>query len=395
MGVLRPHAPSITGCQIVSHKYFLHLFDHLSVQAGALPLTADEIGTLRQDTFLSLTTGLPLPEESRPYLALCHRTHRWAYTRAEALLTRSVAYASLVLDDRFLVYPEDWHPDIRAAFGLEDPPTPQEVFSLFHTKYVPYHREMKKVMSLHEACLLDYYCLGGQVDALALCYKVTPANIVWLLAQTIKMLMQHTFFALWASGSDLNPLITNTATRLYCTSAMGMGKGVRQSGLINSKPDRSARYYADIENMRQTSPYYAMIITEGVRLNPIPRAYTAARWAWKAAEDRNHREANGWGIYYDMRIRVRHHWMIYKLLGKESLPSTVKIIYPAPFKNPSPRADNHIVFCKELASLYGQEELNEKRVAAIRTKWEDAFYARTGRYPGFREHRRSSGSVTK
>jgi hypothetical protein len=395
---LRPHVDSIDGCQLKSQKQHFHLFDHLSTEYGGLPTTKEEVSTLRQEPFLVLSCGLTGPDTRIPALRTAHTACRWVYSRAGRLLQVSAAYASLVLDDRYLVYPEDWHPEIRVAFGLEDPPTPTEVFSLFHTMYVPYHREMKKSISMHEACLLDYYCLGAQIPALAACYRVTDEHIIWLLAQTIKQLMSNLTFSLWASGADLTPMMTTWTTRVYMANIMGQGKGARATGDIwNTSHAPTAK--RELDAIRHDNPYYAMIVREGLRLSPIQRAFTTTRWAWSTAEKKHVKEDQEWYILYALRHRALNHWMRLHLMGKKVLLPTTKIRYPlrAPKKGEEELYLTHPTTYdayKELAELYGKGTIDEAAVARLRTKWEDAFYAKAGRYPGYGAGRRFTGIST-
>ena len=391
----RPESP--VPCNVASSYYFTHLFDHLSMQYGGLPITEEEVGSVRQEPFLVLTSGIPSPNTRIPHLKKAHTAHRWIYTRASRLLNLSPAYASLVLDDRYMVYPTDWHEDIRAAFGLEDPPTPTEVFSLFHTLYVPYLQSMKKYVSIHELCLLDYYCLGGQVPALAACYQTTPEQIIWLLSQTIKRLMTHLAFSLWASGSDLSPMISTFATRIYMTNLMGKGKAARLQGGITDSA-HAPKALRDLRKIKNENPYYRLIVYEGLRLNPIPRAFTKTRLAWDTPEAKRTEESTYWYILFKMREVARNNWMVQRLFGKKALLETTKIVYPV-YTKPhhlhfNPREPYTTPEYMELAELYGQGTLDEDRVTAIRSKWAHAFYARTGRYPGYRSGRRLAGLPT-
>lgn len=398
-GITRPHAESLDGCKIQSTVYFMHLFDHLALQYGGLPVSREEMGTLRQQPFLVFTSGIHHSDLSEYKMRLVYKAHRWMFTRTQWLLKVSSAYASLVLDDRYMVSPQDWHPTIREAFGLEDPPTPQEVFSLFHTKYVPYHREMKKTLSVHEACLLDYYCLGGQIPALAACYRVTPERVVWLLAQSIKRLMNHVFFALWATGSDLTPLMTDKTTRDYCDSVMGKGRSGREGGLINNTASAYITAMRRLDKLRDTDPYYNMIVYEGMRLNPIQRAYTKVKWAWDTIEQKRASEAQWWYILFTLREQATSYWLRMKLMCRPTVPDSTRLYFVPDEHKKMPNTKFRRVFVsqysKELVKLYGQDTLDEARVATIRAKWADAFYARTGRYPKYGASGRPSEFLAK
>ena len=398
MVMVRPHSDSIDGCNIKSTRHFLHLIDHMAVRYGGLPTTESELGTVRQEPFMSISSGISGPNQRFHTLRTAHTTHRWIYTRAKRLLEVSPDYASLVLDSRYLVYPSDWHPDIRAAFGLEDPPTPTEVFSLFHTMYVPYHTSMKRYLSMHELCLLDYYCVGAQLPALAACYQVTVERIIWLLAQTIRRLMTHLFFSLWATGSDLTCMMMNKATRLYLTDIMGQGVPRRQNPYLDGTAARPI-ILASLRAIREKDPYYNLIVNEGLRLNPIPRAFTATRWAWPSTEAKNVVMSSHWYIMFSLQEKARNHWMRQKLFGEPGLSLTTKIVYlthtltdkDLSFKPHWIKTDPEY---KELAELYGKGTIDETDVARLRAKWSDSFYARKGRYPGSNAHRRLAGLPT-
>lgn len=367
-------------CRTYSICMQTHMIDHALGDRRMLPLLYDDTGQTRWDTLQTILTGLLSPISDSKGIATTNRFLPKLGRYSRMLLRDSRGFASMVLDERYRIYRSTWHSDISAAFGLEDPPTPKELMNYLLGEKFSYRNSILPRISYCERSMLLQYCQGGQVPALAVIYNQPEPIIIWILAQSIKRLMGHLAFRLWATGSDLTPMMKDQGSREYLGPIMGERRppGDGPSRSRNPRMIEAAK-------VLMKDPYYHMIITEGIRLNPIPRAYTSRSMAWDTHTAKLHAEIHQWNSLHQRRREAKGWWMHKKLMGARGLLPTTELsfsvnVMPDAFPRPAT-----LPIYVELAELYGKgTTLEEGRVTDLCAKYNDSGAAVTRRASGVR-----------
>ena len=169
-------------------------------------------------------------------------------------------FAASVLGDYFGVTQVEWPSKIQGAFGLKDPPTPYEVAWLLlgNGKLM---RGSNLPSPWAKGALL--WWLSG-LSSRAMC-SVIPK---WEdeAAEAIRYLMENPYFALWALGTDLTPILTSRA---------------KARALVDTR----ARHRAVRRELRQHY-YVAALLRAGLRPKPVPRILPGPEPLWKDIDAR-------------------------------------------------------------------------------------------------------------
>lgn len=184
--------------------------------------------------------------------------------KAQAVRVRALGYAPFVQSvwsENFGISPQRWVGDMEEAFGLEEPPSPYEAgmvilgdLTLFRT--LPGKPEVKGALCWY---------LGGLntevLDVLVPGWEEGGAEL-------LRGMMGNSWFAMWALGTDMTPVIT---TRAKARALLYRDKGLRV-------PRRKLR----------ESAYVSSQLTLGKRAAPVerPLLHTGTPPVWSSYEER-------------------------------------------------------------------------------------------------------------
>lgn len=127
--------------------------------------------------------------------------------KAQAVRVRALGcpeFAASVWSENFGIAPQEWRGELGKSFGLEEPPSPYEVATVVLEDATLLRGT--DAQALEKSCLLWY--LGGlNPEVLDMLVPEWEDGCERILAG----LMTNNWFALWALGTDLTPLVTSRA----------------------------------------------------------------------------------------------------------------------------------------------------------------------------------------
>ena len=250
----------------------------------SLPPRAKET-TVFRFPFIALGAYAHTPftqEDKTRYQARIFRDEKYrraVRTVRKTMRGRPELWAS-VIDRRAFIAPADWPDEVRAAWGLEEPPTPYEVATailLSPTRKFWGLTSRAETGGTGGISALRWWLMGISEEAMMHHFNVPRGTLHAKLASAIQGLMSTRRFPLWALGVNLLPLCTTRAMVRAATVLM-VGRATKSSAEGGQVRDAMVK-------LRQ-HPHVKWLISTGYRINPVERTIYRPGLLWQSVEEK-------------------------------------------------------------------------------------------------------------
>ena len=242
---------------------------HWLLHVKANRTTARVFGIKAVDVAVAVNVEVPILQGAYP-ASLAHAAKKILAIRKLLWSDHGVAEAVFKEHSEFLVAPEDWTPKVKAAWGLDNPPTPYELAcAILQQPTRNFWGLFPQNMPMFKKCALStlrWWLMGMPIDILGsvLCKKDPNAEQQLVIA--IKHIMDTPKLAFWALGIDPMPMVTN---RDMATAALYLLEGMtlpRKPGLRIAK-----RRYTDAQDKLIKHPAVKAALQSGYVAHPMDR----------------------------------------------------------------------------------------------------------------------------
>ncbi len=191
-----------------------------------------------------------------------------------------------VFHDGFLVAPKEWPEQVRAAWGLKEPPTPYEAACAMLIEPSRGFWQLAKGANRLEMSV-TYWWLAGLSEPsirqlLGGSQALVSKGLYGLMSNFIRHAMTKKRFAVWALGCDLRPACTSRHVSRVALALLE-GKSMRRAGGVNGGSS-----YADKAALKKLveHPYIDGQLKSGARHTRIDRPLYKDGVVWPTLESK-------------------------------------------------------------------------------------------------------------